>query len=147
MKFNPKTEQELKAMNLIEPGIYDYQVIDAKDTISKNSGNEMIELKLKIWDIEGRERLVFDYLLESFAHKLRHFAESNSMLDKYEAGQFHASDCLGKSGKAEIIIQKDKTGLYSDKNSVKDYVVFDKLVVQKDLPLKKDTFINDDLPF
>lgn len=151
MNFTPKSKEELAVMNLIAPGIYDYLIIDAKEKLSK-SGHEMIELKLKIWDIHGHERVVFDYLLEAMAHKLRHFAESNGLLDKYESGSITANDCLNKSGKVEIIIQKDKTGQYGDRNSVKDYVldVEPKPSGMKPLPASSSDFVDsnlDDLPF
>lgn len=145
MRFTPKTEKEIQEMNLISPGIYDFEVISASDKMSK-TGNEMIELKIKIWDINNQERIIFDYLLEAMSFKLRHFAEATGLLQKYESGMLLAKDCLGKSGKVEIIIQKDKNGQYGDKNAVKDYISSNEISHAE--PIKKDdSFLNDEIPF
>ena len=125
MRFNPKSEEELQAMTLIDPGVYNFEVVAAKDRTSK-SGNEMIELQLKLWDMQGHEKIVYDYLLEAMSFKLRHFAECTGLLDKYQAGELQALDCSGRQGKVEIVVQqgqkKPEGGYYPDKNSVKDYV-------------------------
>jgi len=141
MKITKKTDQELQEMSLIEPGQYPFEVIEAEDRISK-SGNEMIWLKLKIWDSLGRERFIFDYLLDSMAHKVKHFCDITNMQDKYENENLLATDCLGKSGHLDLIIQKDKTGQYADRNSVRDYVV--KKSVEKVI---ETPFVDDDIPF
>lgn len=149
MRFTPKSEEELQVGSLMDEGTYQYQVIDAKESISK-AGHDMVELKLMFWDASGRERLMFDYLLEAMGHKLRHFCESHGMLDKYNAGQLTAADCWNKQGKAEVIVQPGKPnpngGMYPSRNSVKDYVVG---VVGEPAPIKptvKDDF-DTDLPF
>lgn len=121
MKFTPKSEKELKEANLIEPGIYDFEVMTAINKKSK-SGDDMIELRLKVWDKDGKERTIFDFLTEKMLHKVKHFSDVAKLSDKYESGNLDAFDCIGKSGKAKIGIQKDKTGEYPDKNTVKDYV-------------------------
>ena len=126
MKFQSRSEQEITEMNLIQPGIYAFEVIDAVDAMS-HSGNEMIKLELKVWDDKGRERKVYDYLLEALAFKLRHFAVNCGLIEKYEKGELSAQDCKYKSGKLELIVQKGKEnkiegGMYPDRNSVKDYV-------------------------
>lgn len=144
MRVTPRTPEELQALNLISPGVYDYQVIEAKDRISK-SGNEMIELRLRVWDEKGSERTIFDYLLDSMSHKIRHFSEVNDLLDKYNSGEIEAMDCIGKAGKVEIVIQKDKTGMYGDKNSVKDYVTKDNLKITE--TVVNNEFDDKDIPF
>jgi len=125
MRFTPRTEKEIQSMNLVNPGTYDFVVVESLEMISK-SGNEMIKLQLKIWDESGQEKTIHDFLLEAMAFKLRHFCEATGLLSKYEEGAFNAEDCLGKSGKVEIIIQegnfKPDGSKYADKNSVKDYI-------------------------
>ena len=148
MRFNPRSEQELAQMGLLPEGEYDYSVIEAKDSLSKASGKEMVEMKIAVWDKEGREHVMFDYLIESMGHKLRHFCEANNLLDKYTAGEIHANDCRGKQGKVFIIIQKGKPnpngGYYPDRNSVKDYAIHETL----GQPVKvADNYLNDEIPF
>lgn len=153
MKFDPKTDKELELMEIVPEGLYPCEVADAKDKVSR-SGNEMIELKLKLWDEMGRERLVFDYLLPQMAKKLKHFAVASGMLDKYDHGSISAMDCIGKSITAEIGIQEgqdkpDGSGKYPAKNAVKDYMI----ATPQDMAAKRasqaapvDQF-NDSIPF
>jgi len=153
MRFTPKTEQEMQEIGLFPEGVYNFEVIEAKDRISKN-GNDMIELKLCITDSRGSERFVFDYLLEQMHFKLYHFAEAAGLLAKYESGEFISSDCLNKKGTLHLIMQAGQPspqgGNYPAKNSVKDYVVnsaagLEKLTVAAQ-PKQEDEF-NDEIPF
>jgi hypothetical protein len=148
MRFSPKTKEELATMNLIQPGVYDFEIIEAIDKTSQ-SGNEMIALKLKVWDHQGHERIVFDYLLESMHFKFFHFAEFTGLMDKYNAGCLMAEHCLGKTGKVDIIIQPDKKGLYPDRNSVKDYIDPSHVAERKmsELPKAKEEVFDDEIPF
>jgi hypothetical protein len=148
MKFAKKSDEELTMLNLIEPGTYDFEVIDAQDKVSR-AGNDMISITLRIWDNHGRERQVYDYLLESFPVKLKHFAKVTGLLDKYELGEIVASDCLRRSGRVEVIIKPEEPnpsgGIYPAKNNVKDYLLPDKIT-----PITKpkvDDFDCEELPF
>lgn len=122
MRFSPKTDKELAESNLLPKGEYDYEVIGAEDTTSQSSGAEMIKLKLRIYHGEA-ERTLFDYLMEAMAGKLKHFCDQNGLQQAYQDGTLSAADCVGKCGKADIGIEKDKTGKYPDKNNVRDYPI------------------------
>ena len=121
MKFVPKTEKELKGMNLLQDGDYNFDVLTATDEISKKS-NSMIKVKLGIYrDIEGTADFrIFDYLLPQLESKLRHFCDSTGLLSEYESGQLTADMCTGRSGKCRITLKDDAT--YGLQNKVKDYV-------------------------
>jgi len=141
--FRPitETDQQLEQMRfkLLEPDTYDFVVEKATSEVSK-SGNQMIKLVLKIWDKEGREVTIFDYLvdIDYMRYKIKHFCEAVGLSDKLAAGSFNESDCEGKGGKAVIVIQKSKK--YGDRNSVSDYLV--STVAKNDEP-----FFDDDLQF
>lgn len=119
MRFEPKTEQELEEDGLLPKGTYDFEVIRAEDKQSKK-GNDMIALGLKVFAPTGGTPFVNDYLLEAMAHKLHGFCEEVGLSDKYESGSLAASDCMGRSGKVRIDIEKGK-GDYPSKNVVKGY--------------------------
>jgi hypothetical protein len=123
MKVTPKTEKEIAESNLWQPAEYGFEILDATDEVSKSSGAEMIKMKVAVYNGEGEQRIVFDYLLDSMAHKVRHAADCCGLLDKYEAGTLMADDFKGKNGYLKLRIQKDKTGAYPDKNVIADYVV------------------------
>lgn len=122
MKFNPKTEREIAEEGLYPEGIYSFEIANAENKVSK-SGNDMIQLKIKVYDNDGNFRFVDDYLLESMAYKLRHAAVVCGLGDKYESGSLDAFDFVGKTGSLKLTVQKDKKGEYPDKNVVKDYVI------------------------
>lgn len=149
MRFTPRTEEEVQQYKLIEPGVYSFEVVGAQDKFSR-AGTEMIELKLKVWDNNGKERLVFDYLLEALDYKVRHFCYATGIGTKYEDGTLQAEDCFFKTGKVDIYIAKDKTGKYPDKNAVKDYVVMPEgiaNVMNPALAKQEEVELNDDIPF
>ena len=148
MRFTPKTEKEIQEDNLLPEGNYSFEISGAEEKISK-SGNEMIQLLIRVYKPDGKFNLINDYLLESMAHKLRHCCESCGILDKYDAGALLADDFIGKTGNLKLSIQKDKTGAYPDKNSIKDYIVGEKVFIPKS-PLQEaldEKDEDDTIPF
>jgi len=156
MRVEPKTEKEIREMNLFDPGIYDFEVTEAKERES-SSGNPMIELRLIMY-IGEKTRYVTDYLVSTpkMAYKIRHFAEATGMLEKYEAGEIDPRDMIGRAGKCEIIISSDKEGVYADRNAVKDYIPTDEATAEKAIKKAKGKALDvvehidltdDEIPF
>lgn len=143
MRFQPKTENEVAAAGLFPKGTYDFEIAEANDKQSK-AGNDMTELLVRIFDTDGKSKKVFDYLVdtEGGAYKIRHFAEATGMLPEYEKGELLAYQMVGKTGRCEVGIQKDKTGQYPDKNAVFDYIGGGLAA-----PLKSETMVDDEIPF
>lgn len=157
MKYTPFTEAQIKSQNVIEEGVYMFEVVDVITTDKNNTplrdknGNDMAKLKLVIFDKNNKERVLYTFISgdNNFAYKLRHFAESIGMIASYEDGVFDIEKTLGKSGKADIVIKKgtikaDGSGeMWPDRNDVKDFVVN---VAQSPLQTNQD-LINDEIPF
>jgi hypothetical protein len=122
VRVEPKTESEIQAMNLRDPGEYDFEVVEAIETRSK-AGNEMVELKVRMDTPDGRNFTIFDYLVstEGMAYKVRHFAEATGLLAEYEKGDMAAEYMLGRTGKCKVVVQPAE-GQYSAKNIVTDYI-------------------------
>lgn len=120
MKFTSKTEDQIMRESLLEAGDYDFEVIEAKDTVSKKSGKEMIALNLKVFRPDGGFVYVRDYLLEAMAFKLIHFCRTAGLGDAYKNGELTADACNGRAGKVRLIIEEQPG--YSPRNAVKDYV-------------------------
>src|SRR5688572_8987205 len=99
MRFEPKSEDEIAAANLLADGDYIFEVADAKEETSK-AGNDMVKLKLNVVGEEDRMHVIFDYLVssEGAAFKLRHFAESVGLLPEYERGEITADQMIGCNG-------------------------------------------------
>jgi len=145
MKFNVVTEEEINHKNLLEPGIYQFQVLNAEDCISKR-GNEMIKLVIKVWDKDNHKPyIIYDYLLEAFPHKIKHFTDVTNLAHRYQSGVLCAEDCINNIGYAHVVISSGD-GEYPDRNSIKDYVKSDEKINM--LPNnQQDILEEEDIPF
>lgn len=147
MKFTVLNEEELAAQRgTLKSGYCDFEVISAKDKISKSSGNEMIELTLRVWDSEGRQAQLFDYLVSSFQPKIKSFFDSIGAPQTYESGEIDANVIVGATGRAKLGIEKSEQ--YGDKPKIRDYVkpgvqIEKKKAVNPD-DVRQD---GDDIPF
>jgi hypothetical protein len=129
MKFEPKSEADIKKANLLPDGTYDATIGTAEDTIS-SKGNEMIKLDVTVYDKNGNTRFIYDYLLEALAYKLRHAAEACGLLDEYAKGTLEAQDFIGKSCKVKVKIDS-KNPDFPPKNVINDYITPDKSFIPK----------------
>jgi hypothetical protein len=120
MKFAPKTEAQLKAAMLLEPGDYPFEFTKAEDRVSK-SGNDMIALELRVFVGADRSYRMKDWILPAFERKLRHFAYAVGLGKDYDTGAITAEQCVGRTGKC-LVIQEIKEG-FDPRNSIKDYIV------------------------
>lgn len=128
MQFESKTEEQIKAELVMPEGEYDFEVTEAVNKVSR-AGNDMIEVKLKVFAPDGGFRMVTDYLMPKMAFKLRHFCETTGLMDRYDAGNLTAMNCENRTGRVLLQIEperkgKDKDGndkTFPPKNSVGDY--------------------------
>lgn len=141
MKFTPKTEKEIIEEGLLPVNTYDAEITAAAEETSAK-GNDMIKLKLGVFDDEGTQRVIFDYLLESMPLKLRHAAEACGLVDEYESGSLSADDFVGKNVRVKVGIKKDKTGQYPDSNGIMDYIA-----THRDLRPASAILEGDGVPF
>lgn len=146
--FPVKTEDEVMREGLLPKGDYQFCVKSCKTRNSK-AGNPMLEVILIVYDAEGHEHFVYDYLSSDFMpFKLRHFFVNLGMEDAYNKGAIDPESCVGKSGIVKLFVKEDKSGQYAPKNAVQDYLkpetaqsVFN--VTSKGI----DQEMNDDIPF
>ena len=109
-------------------GIYDFVVADANDKRSQG-GNEMIELQLIIKGPDGQESKVYDNLVftpKAF-WKIDTFRLcTGDKLVKGQSVEFDATDCLDRTGKCYVIVDKyegrerNKVSEYLDPAVIKD---------------------------
>lgn len=143
MRVTARTEAQLAEENLWDTKVpYGFQVLEAHDQTSKN-GNEMIKLKLLVFTDTGRERIMFDYLLDAMAYKVRHAAAATGLLASYEAGELQAHEFVNKTGYLKLGRRENaQTGL--PENTIADYV-YDKAAPQVVKPAS--ALIEDEIPF
>ena len=140
MRFTPLNEED--CLRLLPDGEYPFLVENAESARSK-SGSEMIKLTLSVHDSAGRNVTIYDYLLEALMFKVKHFADAVGMQDKYEAGGYEATDCIGKKGICKVGRQEAQNG-YPPKNTIRDYLA----ASEKQDKSVKDEFKADlDIPF
>lgn len=166
MSYKPLTKQQAENMArppLIEDGTYQFEVMELHNVdkhnnplIDKNR-EPMTKAVLKIWDMMGRERLVFTNIFwgeqNKMSYRTRLFAESIGAIDLYESGKMleNLKECLSKSGYCEVYTQKsrlkdDGSGeSWPAKNEVGNFVA--KPIAR---PQEKDDeapFFDDNVPF
>lgn len=151
--FKPLSEDEIDSMNLMDEGIYNFEVRRSTRKTSK-ANNPMSELILKVWDAQGKEHSLYDYLVFSNVNlnirKVKHFCDATGLQAEYKTGNIR-EELGGLTGKVHIGRQtsmpKDTGGFYPAKNVVLDYVVCD---VSASAPIHANTgtpFIDSDIPF
>lgn len=146
MQFQPKSEKDIQSAMLLPKGDYDFQVLEAEDTKSKQ-GNDMIKVNLGIFHGEAMRLRVFDYLLSAMEAKLRHFCDTTGLLAVYEAGTLCAQDCKGRSGRVKLIVEEDESGKYDTKNVVKDYICRPAKPIGHSVEPAPTLPAEDDIPF
>jgi hypothetical protein len=114
MRFTPKTDEEL--YKLLAKGEYDFEVLTATEKTSK-AGNDMIEISCKVFGPD-KEHTLKDWLLDN--GKLKRFCESTGNIDKYDAGEIHADELPGWSGKCKVDIESVEG--FNDRNKITGYV-------------------------
>jgi hypothetical protein len=121
MNFDPKSESEIRSSMVLPPGVYDFEVAEATEKVSK-AGNDMIELQLRVFPGDGGSpRLLRDWLVSTMELKLNRFCYATGLEDAYNEGSLTAFACLGASGQCRVTVEGDEK--YGDQNRIKDYVV------------------------
>jgi hypothetical protein len=134
MRITPKTDEELHP--LLMPGEYDGEIYEAQEKTSK-AGNEMIEIKVKVYHDGGPPILLRDWLLDSVPEKLKRFCESAGLENLYEAGELTAESCVGASVRVKLKIKTDPQGQYGEQNAIGGYVAKRKLALNPPAPKPK----------
>lgn len=174
MRYTPYTEAQIQSMNVMDEGIYPFQVLEVilhdkyGQVLRDKNGIDLAKIKLLVWDHENRERIVYTFISGdgNFAYKLRHYAQTLGMIADYENGTFDIQSTEGKSGKANIVIKKgtiksDGSGeMWPDRNDVKDFVVdahnaapiapapqMPETSVTGHLQVPNDALVDDQIPF
>lgn len=147
MRFTPKSEKEINEERLLPEGNYPFEISGAESKKSK-SGNDMIEITIRVYKPDGKFILVTDYLMEKMLYKLLHCCQACGLEGQYNQGLLEADMFIGKTGMLKLKV--DPEGQYPAKNSVKDYIKdAGKVVLPKDglsKVLDKD-LEEDSIPF
>ena len=105
-KYNPEDYGKIKP---IEPGRYRVRIERAEETVSKNTGKEMIKLTLKV---SGYNQLVWNYTVLDSENIERTNNNLGRIFDSFniEPGNMNIAAWQGKVGAAEIDNRVDNQG-------------------------------------
>lgn len=147
MKYTSHTDEELNRLNLLTPGIYDFEVVETDDKPSKK-GNDMVTLKLHVFEEDGTPRIVFDYLVpDALPHKFKHACNACNLIAEYEGHTLTAASFMGRTGKVQIVTQPAQ-GQYLEKSTVKDYVKREAQDASAPPPVRSVAAdLSDEIPF
>lgn len=162
LNYKRMTEEDFSRLSVLEAGEYQFYVGTVEEKQSKGGHDkhgqpkqiyDMLEVNLHVIGLSGAERKVKDWVLvvaneDAMGFKLRHFADTCGLIDRYDAGILEARDFLGKHGIVKISIRDytDKYGEKKKQNSVVDYL---KPLHAKDAAKAPadGEFFNDEIPF
>ena len=166
MNYRPLTNEQAQEMSrpqLIEDGEYQCELIEFSHTdkylkplLDRNS-EPMTRIKLKIWDSQGKDRVIFTNLFwganNKMSYRTRHFAESFEVLDMYEMGELYdkLGEVLNQTGHCEIYTQKPRPKndgsdeMWPAKNEVRDFFV--KIKDKVDSSAHDEFQPDSDIPF
>lgn len=146
------TEEQDKLRNIFPKGEYPFHVKSIKEDFCKNKVNKMLIVEINVMNENGRQITVKDWIMldmEEMEWKLRHFAATCGLLDRYEEDMLEERDFLGKNGVAKLsIAEYEKDEELVKINRVADYI---KPKNHESKPVKKsessNDFIDDDISF
>lgn len=160
LNYRVLTQEDMDRMSVIPVGEYKFTVTSI--SLEKSKGGvdkhgqpkkiyDMLVANLRIDNEAGFSRPVKDWILlveseEPMGFKLRHFANTCGLLEKYEGQTLEARDFMNKSGTLRIGIREyiDNQGEVRKQNTVLGYVKRKdgEAAVQND-----NDFFNDDITF
>lgn len=149
MKFQPKTDKEIAEEGLKPEGVYPFEISGAEHHVSKTSGNESIRLTVRVFYDDDKIHLVDDYLTPKFSYKFKNVFKALGLMDYYEKGDVSDPEIfVGKTGYLDLTIQKDKNGVYPDRNAIKKYHEPEEETVEtKPASTETKDDFADDIPF
>ena len=154
MKFD-KSKAEFR---VLDPGTYDFTVVEAEDTIYELDDQEIPQIKvlLRIYYGEDSTILLNQWLSSTVkVYKLKQFLYSVGLQEDWEAEEVDPADLFGLSGKLELTVYEDRNKV--KRNGVGKYYPLEEAEVKpkkkpkaKPKPKKTDAYstnLDDDIPF
>lgn len=118
MQFDPNDVGEQPQRKLIGEGEYDFEVMDAENTVFKDDDGEhkQIKLKLRIFADEGS--IVLNTWVGYPVNKLwrlRDFCRCVGLEKAWESGEVTPDDCVGKAGECVV-------GIWKERNTIRKFL-------------------------
>lgn len=140
MKYN-----SAEVTNLLAEDEGDWQIIEGKDTQRKRDNADMMVLKIKGWDKNGKEGIIFAYVSEPW--QLKRICESADKIDLFNKNEISAADMVGWTGRGVFKSEVDQTGQYEDKTIISKWIKHDGSAGRKQEATEEKPPFDDDIPF
>lgn len=161
--YTPMTEEDSLAQRyqMLTEGEYNGVISSAHHSISKSSGNNMIELTVDIFDLGGNVTQIKDYLpfTDKMMWKVIKCVKSAGIHAQYANKSLEPEHFLNKNVRVKVKFQpgdlvpldrlngKEVGTKYPDKNVIADYLAQGPVTKKiQETVLKKDEF-DPDIPF
>jgi hypothetical protein len=153
------TEQQAnqERFQLLKEGEYDAVIASSVDKTSANSGNPMMDMTISVFDADGKQHDVRDFLVftKAMMWKVIRFSQAAGLTKDYEAGKLCSEVAIGNRVRVKVSIEqgseipadklkgKPAGSRYPDKNKIDDYIVVSTGSPTTDVP----PFPDDDIQF
>jgi uncharacterized protein DUF669 len=106
--------------DLLPDGEYDATIVAGEDDKRSQAGNEMMELVLAVYDREGKDTPITDYIVATpkMQWKIRHLCEAVGV--EYERDTIPVEDFVGANVRVKVVTQDDAK--YGPQNRIQDYL-------------------------
>jgi hypothetical protein len=154
MQFTPKSDSEIEAAEKERKERwvwpinqnYDFTILGAVE--KTGDYGEYIDLEAKLYHPNGEWNQTLRDFVGSESPRLKTLCYAVGLGERYEAGEINAYDFNNKSGKCKLIVKRDKSGVYHDKNKISDYVRSNEQSAKSSGELlKSKPPIDDEIPF
>lgn len=126
--YNPED-----AVTVWPDGDYDAELKKVEEKTSKTSGNPMEVWTIAVFNADGDERSVTEYVVFPAAvFKVKQLAAAMGRKPEFDSAQFHAKNYIGAGFKVKLAI--DKQDGFDDKNKIAKYY---EAVDQAGIPAKR----------
>lgn len=116
----PITYEAKDASKAWPAGDYDATLVKVEDAISKTSGNEMQKWTIKVYNSQGKETTIFNYVTGAFPLSIKFLAKALGKEDDFKANRFQADDYVGSNFRVTLSVEDN--GEYGEQNKIKAWL-------------------------
>jgi hypothetical protein len=150
MKYDYKSPEQLEAERpKLQEGLAQFEITKSEDAVSKTSGNPMISLQFKVWDVNGKTGVVFDYITSAQSYKIKALCYAIGKPEWYAMDyDLQAHELVGFAGKCMLKNEASTNPAYSDKMKIHYYVEKEESsTLVPPHAQENEPFIDDDISF
>ena len=141
--MNYEAPENPSRFSLFPEGKYEAELLSYEEKLSK-TGNEMVELKMKVYGSDGSESNIFDYLVgtKGMAWKIKAFCMAAGL--PYGQQPLPIQQAVGKLFQVKVVTESYDG---KDRNKIDDYYPLSEGTQQQTSSAKGSTIPDSDLPF